>query len=131
LEYNQAIPVTQQIFEGNLIVQPGSDYDGDGEWWLVNSDGDTALIDMDHNPRSFYVQHQKNSLLWLTSWNGWRGNTHVNGNLFVRQHAFGYTLFSAVTDSANNTLSLTAGGEIGIKKWLGGVFLSATELLYF
>jgi len=70
--------------EDNLNVQPGSANDGDGEWWFVNSDGDTALIDMDHNPRAFYVQHHSNGLLWLTSWDSWRTNTNVNDNLIVR-----------------------------------------------
>ncbi|OVE78619.1 hypothetical protein BVY01_04920 [bacterium I07] len=96
----------------------GPDADGDGEWHFVNSDGDSARIDLDHNPRAFYVQHPANSQLWLTSWNGYRGNVHVNGNLYLRQHASGDTLFSMVTDSTNNTATVTAGGGIGIRKWM-------------
>jgi len=40
----------------------GPDSDGDGEWWLVNSDGDTALIDMDHNADSSAIQCQQSRI---------------------------------------------------------------------
>lgn len=104
----------------NIIGQGfiGPDNDGDGEWFFVNSDGDTALIDMDHNPRNFYIEHPSGRSTRLTGRNGYRGKVEVNGDLRILQHAAGDTLFSVVTDSTNNTVNLQVGGGTGIKKFL-------------
>lgn len=65
-----------------------------------------------------YLEHYRGRALNLTGWWGHRGNIRVLGNFMILMHVTGDTVFAVWSDSANNTLSLTAGGGIGIKKWL-------------
>ena len=100
---------------GDMIIGP--DVDGDGEIWFKNSDGDLALVDMDHNARIFSIEHAKTGLEFgiLSGADCRNGDWRVIGNLSSRATATGDPLFEVKVDSsASPTATIYLKGEIKV-----------------